>query len=356
MSRLPDPSFWRGRRVFLTGHTGFKGSWLTIWLRRLGAVVRGYALAPDTNPSLYGLAGLAELIGGDIADIADHMRLAAAIGSFRPDIVIHMAAQSLVRRSHAHPRETFATNLLGTVNLLEAVRANPGIAATLIVTSDKCYETPPPGTLSREGDRLGGADPYSASKACAEIATSAYFRSFFSGRGQGLATARAGNVIGGGDWAEDRLLPDIVRAFGAGVPVMLRAPEAVRPWQHVLEPLNGYLLAVEHITGTASLVPRAWNFGPDPDGARTVGAIAEAARAAWGAEAAVVVANGRTGPEEASWLSLDNTKARLDLAWAPRWDVERAVRETVGWYRDLAAGQSPRSLCDRQIDAFTEGR
>lgn len=359
--RLPDPDFWGGRRVFLTGHTGFKGSWLAIWLRRLGAEVRGYALAPETTPSLFAAAGIGDLVAGEFADITDHGRLAGAIARFQPDVVIHMAAQSLVRRSYASPRLTFETNVLGTVNLLDAARATAA-AATLIVTSDKCYQNDGPPRAFIETDRLGGHDPYSASKACAELAVGAYFRSFFAGSGLGLATARAGNVIGGGDWAADRLIPDLARAFGAGDAAVLRDPTATRPWQHVLEPLNGYLLAVEHISGHAGPEPRAWNFGPDQTDVRTVGAVAEAARAAWGEGARVTVARDPvardTGardagaPREAATLSLDSALARAELGWHPRWPLDAAIHHTMAWYRGHAGGLSARRLCEDQIDAF----
>ncbi|MDR3532113.1 MAG: CDP-glucose 4,6-dehydratase, partial [Rhodopila sp.] len=315
----PDPAFWQRQRVFITGHTGFKGGWLAVWLRMLGAEACGYALAPDTTPSLFDAAGIADLLPGEIADIGDLPRLAAAIAEFRPTIVIHMAAQPLVRRSYAEPRETFATNLLGTVNVLEAVRLTPGIGAAFVVTTDKCYENQEHGRPYRETDRLGGRDPYSASKACAELATQSYFWSFFMHAGCGLASGRAGNVIGGGDWSADRLVPDLIRAFQAGEPAVLRNPAATRPWQHVLEPLNGYLLAVERIFGRPGTAPAAWNFGPDIAGNQSVGDVAAAAAATWGNGAEIVVRRNANEPHEATLLSVDSAKARAELGWEPRW-------------------------------------
>ena len=349
----PNPEFWHGQRVFLTGHTGFKGGWLAVWLHMLGAEVYGYALAPDTTPALFDKARIGGLLHGEIADINDLARLSAAISAFRPTVVVHMAAQPLVRRSYTDPRETFATNLLGTVNLLEAVRATPGIRAAFVVTTDKCYENLEHGRPYRETDRLGGRDPYSASKACAELATQSYFWSFFRGSGCGLASGRAGNVIGGGDWSVDRLMPDLMRAFHAGEPAVLRNSAATRPWQHVLEPLNGYLLAIEHSCDATADVPAAWNFGPDIGGNQSVGDVAAAAARAWGPDAETVVQQRNPdAPHEATLLSVDSSKARAELSWVPRWSFDEAIRRTVVWYRDVYRGADARLRCQQQIEDF----
>jgi CDP-glucose 4,6-dehydratase len=351
----PDPAFWHRQRVFLTGHTGFKGGWLAVWLHMLGAEIFGYALAPDTTPALFEKARIGGLLHGEIADIDDLPQLSAAISAFRPTVVIHMAAQPLVRRSYAEPRETFATNLLGTVNLLEAVRATPGIRAAFVVTTDKCYENLEHGRPYRESDRLGGRDPYSASKACAELATQSYFWSFFKESGCGLATGRAGNVIGGGDWSVDRLVPDLMRAFHAGQPAVLRNPAATRPWQHVLEPLNGYLLAIERIWDAPADAPVAWNFGPDLGGNQSVGDVAAAAAREWGSGAEIVVQRNPNAPHEATLLSVDSGKARTELSWAPRWSFDNAIQRTVSWYRDVYHGADARLLCQQQIENFATG-
>jgi CDP-glucose 4,6-dehydratase len=348
----PDPEFWSRQRVFVTGHTGFKGGWLTIWLNILGAEVYGYALAPDTSPALFEKAEVGGLLHGEIADINDLPRLSAAISMFRPTVVIHMAAQPLVRRSYAEPRETFATNLLGTVNVLEAVRLTPGVRAAFVVTTDKCYENREHHRPYRETDRLGGRDPYSASKACAELATHSYFWSFFKGSDCGLASGRAGNVIGGGDWSADRLVPDLIRAFHANRPAVLRNPDATRPWQHVLEPLNGYLLAIEHICGNPGDAPAAWNFGPDTASNQSVGDLAAVAARVWGSTAEVVVRRDPNAPHEATLLSVDSTKAKTDLGWTPRWSFDEAIRRTVVWYREVYRGADARLRCQQQIEDY----
>ncbi len=349
----PDRAFWHRQRVFLTGHTGFKGGWLAVWLHLLGAEVYGYALAPDTSPALFDKARIGGLLHGELADINDLATLSAAVSAFRPTVVIHMAAQPLVRRSYVQPRETFATNLLGTVNLLEAVRATPGIRAVFVVTTDKCYENLEQGRSYHETDRLGGRDPYSASKACAELAVESYFWSFFKDSDCGLASGRAGNVIGGGDWSADRLVPDLMRAFHAGQSAVLRNPAATRPWQHVLEPLNGYLLAVERICDGSAQAPTAWNFGPDIGGNQSVGDVAAAAARAWGPGAATVLQQrDPNAPHEATLLSVDSSKARSELSWAPRWHFDEAIRRTVVWYRDVYHGADARQACQRQIEDF----
>lgn len=347
-----DEDFWRGRRVLLTGHTGFKGGWMALWLERLGATVHGVALPPDTVPNLFEAARIGAGLESIIADVRDADAIDAAVLDFAPSVVIHMAAQPLVRRSYAAPRETFATNLMGTVNLLDAVRRLPCPATTLIVTTDKVYENLETGEPCREGDRLGGRDPYSASKACAELAVRAYFDSYLGPAGAAVGVARAGNVIGGGDWSRDRLLPDILSAFARGEAAILRNPGAVRPWQHVLEPLHGYLLAIQALAASPGGNLRAWNFGPDADGARSVGAVARLAAEAWGGDARLVEQIDPTAPHEARLLTLNSDQAKAELGWKPCLDLEQAVALTTDWWRDAVAGRDPRASTLEQIDRY----
>ena len=354
--KSPDPGFWRGQRVFLTGHTGFKGGWLSIWLQMMGAAVRGYALAPNTEPALFDVARIGSLVDSEIGDINDYPALAASMAAFRPTVVIHMAAQPLVRLSYAEPTATFATNLMGTVNVIEATRLVAGVGSVFVITTDKCYENMEDGVPYREGDRLGGRDPYSASKACAEIATASYFWSFFRGSSRALASGRAGNVIGGGDWALDRLVPDLMRAFSEGRAAVLRNPEATRPWQHVLEPLTGYLLAIEQGFGQPGVAPSAWNFGPDAAGNGQVGEVAAVAASAWGPSARVTIQRDPSAPHEAKLLSLDSARARAELRWAPHWTMQEAVNQTVEWYREFYGGADALGLCRRQIEAYAACR
>ncbi|MGH8616812.1 MAG: CDP-glucose 4,6-dehydratase [Burkholderiales bacterium] len=344
------PAFWRGRRVFVTGHTGFKGAWLSLWLQELGATVTGYALAPPTRPSLFEAARVGEVLTSVLGDVRDAEHLRTSLQRAQPDIVLHLAAQALVRRSYAEPAETYATNVMGTFNLLEAVRLVPGVRAVLVVTSDKCYTPRPTDTRPYvESDPLGGHDPYSSSKACAEIVTDACRRAYF-GQGALVATARAGNVIGGGDWAEDRLIPDLVRAYSAGQPLRLRYPDAVRPWQHVLDPLHGYLLLAEQLFAGDRACATAWNFGPDADAAISVRELITRATALWG--------NGRwesegaPQPPETALLVLDAGKARRGLGWRPRQALDAALTATLGWYRALAAGADARELSRTEIATF----
>lgn len=352
-----------GRRVFMTGHTGFKGSWLTIWLAQLGARVTGYAL-PAGEPSNFVASHVAELLEAQHeADVRDAGRLAAALHAAAPDVVLHLAAQALVRESYRTSQTTFETNVLGAVNLLEAVRALGRACVVLIVTSDKCYASPVPAAGHRETDALGGEDPYSASKACAEHVVAAYRRSFFppekhAAHGVQLASVRAGNVIGGGDWAADRIVPDIVRHLAAGQPVPLRHPDAVRPWQHVLEPLGGYLtLAARMLTDGAPQWSAAWNFGPRPGGDVSVAALAEQCIATWGAGRWTAVGNAQQ-PAEAAALRLSIDKAARELGWQPRWSLAETIRRTVQWYRafhaDSSADMRPHCLAD--IAAYEAAR
>ena len=347
---LPDPAFWAGRRVLLTGHTGFKGSWLAQWLLRLGAEVTGFALAPDTRPSLCVAAGVERRIRPLRGDVRDAAAVGAAMVHARPDIVFHLAAQPLVGRGYAEPAATFATNLLGTVHVLEAMRAQPGVAAAVIVTSDKCYANRETATAYHEADALGGHDPYSASKACAELATAAWRTAYFAGTATAVATARAGNVIGGGDWAAGRLVPDCVRGFAAGQTVRLRRPGATRPWQHVLDPLCGYLLLAErlcrHGDGAA-----AWNFGPDPAQARDVRHVAGLLAEAWGEGAGWTEDDG-AHPHEAGRLAVDSAAARRVLGWRPRLALAPAIGWTVRWYRQHAAGADAARLMDADIAGY----
>jgi CDP-glucose 4,6-dehydratase len=351
MEDLVNGNPWKGRRVLVTGHTGFKGAWLCHWLLAQSAEVAGYALAPDTDPSLFRLLGLEQRLRHVEADVRDHARLAAEISAFRPEAVLHLAAQPLVRRSYREPRLTWETNVLGTVNLLEAVRVSDSVRACVVVTSDKCYENRERMQGYREEDALGGHDPYSASKGAAEIAVASWRRSY-PGQAR-IASARAGNVIGGGDWSEDRLVSDFVRSLQAGRPIQLRNPQAVRPWQHVLEPLAGYLqLAWRLLQDDGGEVAEAWNFGPTTEGdAVSVAMLARLLVGAWGARS-IEVNEHPQDRHEAGLLQLDCSKARLRLGWHGRWDIAETARRTAIWYRDLAAGASAQDLCNADLSAY----
>ena len=343
--------FWRDRPVFLTGHTGFKGGWLATWLLALGARVTGYALAPDTTPSYYAACGLAAHLSDRLGDVRDAAALDAALAVARPSVVFHLAAQPLVRRSYREPAATFATNVLGTAHVLDTVRRTPSVEAVVVVTSDKCYDNQERPEGYREDDPLGGRDPYSASKAAAEVLTAAYRRSFFS-TGARIATARAGNVIGGGDWAEDRLVPDAMRALARGETIRVRNPSAVRPWQHVLEPLGGYLMLAERLVESETFAT-AFNFGPREDDAVPVAALVEAVLGLWGDGRWEAVTD--TGaPHEAGLLRLDCRRARQRLGWRPVLTLKEAVELTVDWYR-AAASMPPAALHElsrQQIAAY----
>jgi len=353
-----NPPFWSGKKVFLTGHTGFKGSWLSLWLQELGAQVTGYALQPPTDPSLYETAGVAQGMRSITADIRDAEKLTAAMCAAAPDIVIHMAAQPLVRHSYIEPVETYSTNVMGTVNLLEAVRGTKSVKAVVNVTSDKCYDNREWVWGYRENEAMGGYDPYSSSKGCAELVTSAYRNSYFhpksyQSHGVAIASARAGNVIGGGDWAGDRLIPDIVRAIMQGKPVNIRNPHAIRPWQHVLEPLSGYLILAQKLYEDGARFAEGWNFGPDDKDAKPVQWIVERLTQAWG-EGASWVLDGGDHPHEAHYLKLDCSKAKIRLDWHPRWHLESVLRAIIEWHREHRDGKDMRELTLRQIRAYNK--
>jgi CDP-glucose 4,6-dehydratase len=349
-----DPDFWAGRRVLLTGHTGFKGAWTALWLQALGARVSGLAPGPPTQPSLYELARVGAGMAQEHAiDVRDAEGVRAALREERPEVVLHLAAQPMVRRSLRDPATTYAVNVLGTVNVLEAVRLEPSeVRAVVVVTSDKCYENPEDGAHRFvEGDPLGGSDPYSSSKACAELVTAAYRRSFFFAEdAPRLASARAGNVIGGGDWGEDRLIGDIVRAVRAGETVKLRNPDAVRPWQHVLNPLSGYLLLAQELWRSPAAA-QAWNFGPRDADARTVRWIVERLETLW-AGALQWELDGSENPPEAGHLALDSGKAERDLGWRAEWDLGEALERIVAWHEAERRGEDMRRTSFEQIATF----
>lgn len=349
------PEFWNEKSVFLTGHTGFKGSWLSLWLSEMGAVVTGFALPATSRPNLFEVADVASAVHSLTGDIRDYDALLAAMRIAKPDIVIHMAAQSLVRYSYAEPVETYATNVMGTVHVLEAVRQLASVQATLIVTSDKCYENREQIWGYRENDRMGGHDPYSNSKGCAELVTQAYGRSFFEVNPAcgALASARAGNVIGGGDWALDRLVPDIMRSLTKGEAPILRNPKSIRPWQHVLEPLSGYLTAIEYIAARKFPAPDSWNFAPAEDSHVTVGRVARSLCEAWGKGIMPVIQENPGSVHEANLLSLDATKARQELGWTPRWKLDETLARTAAWYRAHDERQNMRDFTRSQIRDYT---
>jgi CDP-glucose 4,6-dehydratase len=352
-----NPAFWHKKRVLLTGHTGFKGSWLSLWLQSLGAETIGYSLPPPTRPSLYDLADVGRGMKSIQGDILDLERVRNILQAQRPEIVIHAAAQSLVRQSYADPVGTYATNVLGTVHVLEAVRGVPEVRGVLIITSDKCYENRDDLRAYSETDRLGGKDPYSSSKAAAELVTAAFRRSFFKdtergvNAGVGVGTARAGNVIGGGDWAADRLVPDVIRAVLERSEVLIRNPSALRPWQHVLDPLCGYLTLAEKLYENPSSFSASWNFGPDESESLSVAAVVKRLSELWGPGISSRF-DGRAQPHEAQYLKLDCTKAKTELGWEPQWDLDHALEATVQWYKKYQSGGDVRSLTLEQIYSY----
>jgi CDP-glucose 4,6-dehydratase len=351
-----NTAFWQNRRVFVTGHTGFKGAWLTLWLHALGARVSGYSLPPPTEPSLFDLAHVDDGIVSRSGDVRDAAALDAALAEARPEIVLHLAAQPIVRASYRDPVATYATNVMGTVHLLESVRRVPGIRAVVVVSSDKCYQNEEWPWPYNEEHRLGGHDPYSSSKACTELVVDAYRRSFFPPEkhhehGLTLVSARAGNVIGGGDWAHDRLVPDIIKALVAGKKIRLRNPRATRPWQHVLEPLCGYLMLAEAAHREGPVVSGAWNFGPFDYANRSVSWMTEHLCAMWGGDAGWEQ-DGAPAPHEAFLLQVDSAKARSHLGWSPKLDPLSALQWTVDWTKAWIAGAPLRRFSEAQIATF----
>lgn len=346
-----DPAFWRGKRVLVTGHTGFKGSWLCLWLQSMGAELRGIALAPPTDPALFEVANVAKGMDHHIADIRNYSTLESLIPDFKPEILIHMAAQPLVRLSYQQPIATYATNVMGTVHVLEAARNAGTVRVIINVTTDKCYENREWVWGYREDEPMGGHDPYSNSKGCAELVSSAYRRSFLKQEGIALATARAGNVIGGGDWALDRLVPDVLRALEKQEPALIRNPDAIRPWQHVLEPLSGYLLLAERLYEQGQVVAEGWNFGPREEDAIPVQRVVECLCRAWGGGASWCLQPGKH-PHEANFLKLDISKARKQLNWAPRWSMEFALSQITDWHKAWLTGQDMRAICLDQISQY----
>lgn len=349
--------FWRNRRVFITGHTGFKGSWLVAMLNRLGAETAGYALAPPSEPNLFAAASISSFGVSTIGDIRDQAALDRAMADAKPDIVLHLAAQALVRPAYWDPIETFSTNVMGTAQVLEAVRKTPSVRAAVVITSDKVYDNVEWAWAYRESDRLGGKEPYGVSKACAELVVEAYRASYFKGEGAAaLATARAGNVIGGGDWAVDRLIPDAARAFSKGERLVIRNPSAVRPWQHVLEPLSGYLTLARAIFEAPKTLPEplVFNFGPSSEDAVPVRAIVDKVVARWGGDAGWEQ-DTSVQPYEARLLEVDSAKSRVALKWAPRWRLEETLDRTIDWYKAFYRGDDMKAVTLQQIDEYLNG-
>lgn len=351
-----NTEFWHGKKVLLTGHTGFKGSWLSLWLQSLGAYVTGYALAPPTNPSLFDVAVVANGMTSIIGDIRDLDKLQAVFAEYQPEIVIHMAAQPLVRYSYQNPVETYSTNVMGTVNVLEAVRHCSTVKAVVNITTDKCYENREWIWGYRENEPMGGYDPYSNSKGCAELVTAAYRNSYFNydkykEHGVALASARAGNVIGGGDWAEDRLIPDVMRALTQGKSVNIRSPHAIRPWQHVLEPLSGYLLLAQKLYEEGATFAEGWNFGPNDEDAKPVQWIVDNLTKSWGEGASWTLLEG-DHPHEAHYLKLDCSKAKARLGWVSKWSLDDALVSIVDWQKNYEKTSNIRAITLKQIKDF----
>lgn len=349
MKRTVDKNFWKGKRVFLTGHTGFKGSWLCLWLHSMGALVKGYALEPNTHPSLFISANVASLVEHEIGDIRDYNGLSYSIKAYKPDILIHMAAQPLVRLSYAQPVDTYATNVMGTVNVLESARFCSSLKAIISVTTDKVYENREWCWGYREDEPMGGFDPYSSSKGCAELVTAAYRQSFFSENDKpSLASARAGNVIGGGDWSEDRLIPDVLKAFEKGEKIVIRNPTAIRPWQHVLEPLCGYILLAENLYNQGKKFATAWNFGPEDKDCKSVEWILNKLVELNGEKSSWEIEKNQQ-PHEAQFLKLDCSKAKTLLNWHPKLDIETTLKKIVAWHEQFQKGSNMQSFCLDEI-------
>jgi CDP-glucose 4,6-dehydratase len=346
-----DPNFWRNKKVLLTGHTGFKGSWLSLWLQSLGAQLQGLALNPPTEPNLFTEAHVAKGMSSTITDVRDLQAVHACMATFRPEIVIHMAAQPLVRLSYAEPVATYATNVMGTAHVLEAARNVGSVRAIVNVTTDKCYENREWAWGYRENEAMGGFDPYSSSKGCSELVTAAYRQSFFAHTDTALASARAGNVIGGGDWASDRLVPDILRAFEQNLPALVRNPHATRPWQHVLEPLSGYLILAQQLYTQGQTCAEGWNFGPQDDDAQPVHWITDHLAQHWG-QGARWQTDGGQHPHEANHLKLDISKARTGLGWHPRWPLAHALQKITTWHQAWLARENAQQLCLEQIQQY----
>ena len=349
-----DSSFWKGKKVFLTGHTGFKGSWLSLWLQNMGALVKGYSLDVNTKPALFTEANVAEEMESEIGDIRNLEQLTKSMVSFSPDILIHMAAPPLVRLSYQEPVDTYTTNVIGTVNVLEAARKCSNLKAIVSVTTDKCYENKEWEWGYRENEPMGGHDPYSSSKGCAELVTSAYRRSFFSSEGTAsLASARAGNVIGGGDWAEDRLIPDILRAFEKSEPVVIRNPLSTRPWQHVLEPLSGYLVLAQELFLNGDNFAEGWNFGPKDEDCKPVSWILDKMVTYYGNNASWNL-DKNNNPHEAGFLKLDCSKASNRLKWNPKWNLELTLKSIVDWHQLYTNGGDIKKQCLKEINTYSK--
>ena len=344
--------FWNGKRVFLTGHTGFKGSWLSLWLQQMGALVKGYALEPNTSPNLFELAEVAKNMDSEIGDITNLSQIKDSMHTFNPDILIHMAAQPLVRLSYDEPVLTYATNVMGTVNVLEAARTCKNLKAIVSVTTDKCYENKEWAWGYRENEPMGGHDPYSSSKGCAELVTSAYRNSFFNSENSAaIASARAGNVIGGGDWAEDRLIPDILKSFEKKSPVIVRNPMATRPWQHVLEPLSGYLVLAEHLFAEGKSYAEAWNFGPKDEDCKPVSWILDKMISNWKDKASWEL-DKNNNPHEAGYLKLDCSKAASKLNWQPKWNLDFTLGKITNWHQSFLNGLNIQDECLNEIAEY----
>jgi CDP-glucose 4,6-dehydratase len=347
-----NKEFWHNKKVLITGHTGFKGSWLSLWLQKMGAKVAGYSLSPPTKPSLFDIARVADNMTSIIGDIRDLEFLQSAISSQRPEIIIHMAAQSLVRYGYENPVETYSTNIMGTVNILEAVRQTKCAKVVLIVTSDKCYENKEWMWGYRENDPMGGYDPYSSSKGCAELITTAYHKSYFSNNGIAIASVRAGNVIGGGDWSEDRLIPDMMKAYMEHRTVLIRNPQAIRPWQYVLDPLRGYLILAERLWSNGEEYTGGWNFGPLDGDAKPVSWIVNEVKRILGDDFSWKLDNRSEHPKEAHYLKLDCSKARNKLEWKPKLSIKEALTWTVEWYRNFLLNKDMRIYTELEISRY----